>query len=138
MEIVITISERDLVRHPDIMDTLKVIGHQLSEKTESNDTKQTVTDCVVNAVMDAKEQVKTETIEDACENAQSTEVIKEPEADEQQSYSVEDVRAAFAKVGKKYGAARAKELLQQFNVTRVTDLEPKNYAEAVFAAEAVM
>lgn len=131
-------SERDLVRHPDIMDTLKAIGHQLSEKTESNDTKQTVADCVVNAVMDAKEQVKTETIEDACENAQSTEVVKEPEADEQQSYSVEDVRAAFAKVGKKYGAAKAKELLQQFNVTRVTDLEPKNYAEAVAAAEAVM
>lgn len=138
MEIVITISERDLVRHPDIMDTLKVIGHQLSEKTESNDTKQTVTDCVINAVMDAKEQVKTETIEGSCENAQCTEVIKEPEADEHPSYSVEDVRAAFAKVGKKYGAAKAKELLQQFNVTRVTDLEPKNYAEAVFAAEAVM
>lgn len=138
MEIVITISERDLVRYPDIMDTLKAIGHQLSEKTESNDTKQTVADCVVNAVMDAKEQVKTETIEESCENAQSKEVIKEPEADEQPSYSVEDVRAAFAKVGKKYGAAKAKELLQQFNVTRVTDLEPKNYAEAVAAAEAVM
>ena len=115
MEIVITISERDLVRHPDIMDTLKAIGHQLSEKTESNDTN-----------------------EESCENAQSKEVIKEPEADEHPSYSVEDVRAAFSKVGKKYGAAKAKELLQQFNVTRVTDLEPKNYAEAVAAAEAVM
>ena len=65
-----------------------------------------------------KEPVQAET---SAEDASQTESEK--------TYTLEEVRAALSEVAKKDGKELAKGLLAAFGVSKVTDLDPANYAE---------
>ena len=65
-----------------------------------------------------KEPVQAET---SAEDASQTESEK--------TYTLEEVRAALSEVAKKDGKELAKGLREAFGVSKVTDLDPANYAE---------
>lgn len=125
MEIVITINEKDLINHPDVVDVLKGLANQLSGKKVENSTHPITQKTQEKQVA---EQPSQETITN--ENVEVTENAP--------TYTLEDVRAEFAKVGKKLGAAAAKKILGDFGVNKVTELAAEQYADAITAAKAVM
>lgn len=125
MEIVITINEKDLMHHPDVVDVLKGLANQLSYKKVEKSTAPITQQKQEKQVV---EQPSQETI--ANENAEV--------AENAPTYTLEDVRAEFAKVGKKLGAAAAKKILGDFGVNKVTELAIEQYADAIIAAKAVM
>ena len=125
MEIVITISEKDLMHHPDVVDVLKGLANQLSDKKVEKSTAPITQQKQEKQVA---EQPSQETITN--ENAEIAENVP--------IYTLEDVRAEFAKVGKKLGAAAAKKILGDFGVNKVTELAIEQYADAITAAKAVM
>ena len=125
MEIVITINEKDLMNHPDVVDVLKGLANQLSDKKVENSTAPITQQKQEKQVA---EQPSQETITN--ENTEIAENVP--------IYTLEDVRAEFAKVGKKLGAAAAKKILGDFGVNKVTELAIEQYADAITAAKAVM
>lgn len=125
MEIVITINEKDLMNHPDVVDVLKGLANQLSDKKVEKSTAPITQQKQEKQIAEQPSQETTTN-----ENA---EVV-----DNAPTYTLEDVRAEFAKVGKKLGAAAAKKILGDFGVNKVTELAAEQYADAITAAKAVM
>lgn len=125
MEIVITINEKDLMNHPDVVDVLKGLANQLSDKKVEKSTAPITQQKQEKQIAEQPSQETTTN-----ENA---EVV-----DNAPTYTLEDVRAEFAKVGKKLGAAAAKKILGNFGVNKVTELAAEQYADAITAAKAVM
>ena len=125
MEIVITINEKDLMNHPDVVDVLKGLANQLYNKKVEKSTAPITQQKQEKQIAEQPSQETTTN-----ENA---EVV-----DNAPTYTLEDVRAEFAKVGKKLGAAAAKKILGDFGVNKVTELAAEQYADAITAAKAVM
>lgn len=138
MEVVITINEKDLMKNPSIIDMVKGFAHSLeSPKAESVATEPTK-ESVAEATVD------TSTAEPAEEQAPweepTTEQPAEPMAEEgaEITISIEEVRAAIAKVSKKHGAATAKKILQNYGAENLSNLDVKFYAAALEEAKAVL
>lgn len=125
MEIVITINEKDLMNHPDVVDVLKGLANQLSDKKVEKST-------VPITQQKQEKQIAEQPSQEITTN-ENAEVV-----DNAPTYTLEDVRAEFAKVGKKLGAAAAKKILGDFGVNKVTELAAEQYADAITAAKAVM
>lgn len=63
---------------------------------------------------------------------------EEKDEEKAPSRTIEEVRAILAKVGKAHGAAKAKEILNAFGASKVTDLKEEFYDAVIIKAEAVI
>lgn len=138
MEVVITINEKDLMKNPSILDMVKGFAHSLEfPKTDS-----VVADPIEESA--AEGTADTSVGEPAEDQAPWEEPTAEqpaaPMAEEgaEITISIEEVRAAIAKVSKKHGAATAKKILQNYGAENLSGLDVKFYAAALEEAKAVL
>lgn len=132
MDIVITINENDLMKNPNIIDMVKGFANSLKDpKAETENIGFTHT---------PTEPVKAEAEEQASWEEPTTEQATEPVAEEaaEVTVSIEELRAAIAKVSKKHGATVAKKILQDHGAESLSALDPKFYAVALEKAKAVL
>lgn len=134
MEIVITIHEKDIIAHSGILDTLC----QLAKQIDSVHTGTGQIAAVKKESLEVEITEKGQGIDAEERNpvkASDSKVEEEPPAEEVPS--LEEVRAVLAQVGKKHGAAKAKELLAQFGASKLTNLSSNHYAAVMRAAKEV-
>lgn len=111
MDVVITINEQDLMKNPGILDMVKGFAERLSEPVpevrESN-----------HLVQETEPQKETPV-------AQTPKEVAEPVAESgaEITVSVEEVRAALAKVSKKHGAEAAKAILRKHGAENLSGLD---------------
>lgn len=132
MDIVITINENDLMKNPNIIDMVKGFANSLKDtKAETENIGFTHT---------PTEPVKAEAEEQAPWEEPAAEQATEPVADTgaEVAISIEELRAALAKVSKKHGAATARQLLQKHGAESISALEAKFYAAVLEEAKAVL
>lgn len=136
MDIVITISENDLMKNPNIIDMVKGFAHSLKDPEA---------DAISFTHEPAKAEVLAEVKPEAAEEQApmeepATEQTAEPMAEDaaEIAVSIEELRAAIAKVSKKHGAAVAKKILQDHGAESLSALDPKFYAVALKEAKAVL
>lgn len=133
MNIVITINENDLMKNPNIIDMVKGFAHTLKEDPKAEEIGFTQTpEETVGQSMAAEEKAPQE--ETAAE--QPTEPTAEARAEV--AVSIEELRAALAKVSKKHGAATARQLLQKYGAESISALEAKFYAVILEEAKVVL
>lgn len=122
MDVVITINEQDLMKNPGILDMVKGFAERLAEPVpegrESNPTVQ-------------KTEPQKET-----PVAQTPKEVAEPVAES--TVSVEEVRAALAKVSKKHGAEAAKAILRKHGAENLSGLDATFYAAVLEEAKEVL
>lgn len=82
---------------------------------------------VLDLVKGNKENVKSENSATVEETKTYEDIVP---AKEEKTYTVEEVRKAFADMAKEKGKDKAKELLQQFGASKVTELR-KDYYSAI-------
>ena len=117
MEFVIKLNEKDVLAHPELLDAIKGwVEHSEAPKAAADRT----------APAPMQEKAATEP---PAEKAASP--AEEPVV------SIEEVRAALAKVSKAHGAARAKALLQQHGAENLSGLDASLYAAVLAEAKAV-
>lgn len=130
MNIVIQIGEKDFQKGPWVMDkVMELTGLLTAEDKEWESLWQDAAHLTEPAA------------ESSNAEASQEETPAEPpvaEAGAEITVSMEEVRAALAKVSKKYGAAKAKEILTSHHATKVSDLAPQFYAAVRKAAEEVL
>lgn len=139
MDIVITISENDLMKNPNIIDMVKGFAHNL--KDPEADAISFTHEPAEPARAEVPAEVKPEaTEEQAPREEPATEQTAEPMAEDaaEIAVSIEELRAAIAKVSKKHGAAVAKKILQDHGAESLSALDPKFYAVALKEAKAVL
>lgn len=151
MDIVITINENDLMKNPNIFDIVKGFAQGLAEPDSVVDKMEftyapaepeTVGQAIAagleagfaEAEQEASVEDKVPLEEPAAE--QPTEPVAEAGAEV--TISVEELRAALAKVSKKHGAATARQLLQKHGAESISALETKFYAAVLEEAKAVL
>lgn len=133
MNIVITINENDLMKNPNIIDMVKGFARTLKEAPKAEEIGFTQTpEETVGQSMAAEEKAPQE--ETAAE--QPTEPTAEAGAEV--AVSIEELRAALAKVSKKHGAATARQLLQKYGAESISALEAKFYAVILEEAKVVL
>lgn len=133
MNIVITINENDLMKNPNIIDMVKGFARTLKEAPKAEEIGFTQTpEETVGQAMAAEEKAPQE--EAAAE--QPTEPTAEAGAEV--AVSIEELRAALAKVSKKHGAATARQLLQKYGAESISALEAKFYAVILEEAKVVL
>lgn len=128
MDIVITINERDLMKNPGILDMVKGFAEGLAEPA-------------VEALESNSAGMKTEPQKETpIAQAQKEETAVEAAAEgvAESTVSVEEVRAALAKVSKKHGAAKAKAILQEHGADNLSGLDAAVYAAVLEEAKAVL
>jgi hypothetical protein len=122
MDVVITINEQDLMKNPGILDMVKGFTERLSEPVpevrESN-----------HLVQETEPQKETPV-------AQTPKEVAEPVAEI--TVSVEEVRAALAKVSKKHGAEAAKAILRKHGAENLSGLDATFYAAVLEEAKEVL
>lgn len=82
---------------------------------------------VLDLVKDNKENVESENSAAVEETKTYEDIVP---AKEEKTYTVEEVRKAFSDMAKEKGKDKAKELLQQFGASKVTELR-KDYYSAI-------
>lgn len=146
MDIVITLNENDLMKNPNIIDMVKSFANSLK------DPKADAAAANIGFTHTPSEPVDEDPVEDvraysdhpAEENAPWEEPVAEQEAEPvaekaaEVTVSIEELRAAIAKVSKKHGAAAAKKILQDHGAESLSALDPKFYAVALEEAKAVL
>lgn len=126
MDVVITINEQDLMKNPGILDMVKGFAESLAkpvpETQESNPT-----------VLKIEPRKETPV-------AQTPEEVAEPVAESgaEITVSIEEVRATLAKVGKKHGAAVAKEIMKKYGADKLSEVDTAFYAAVLEEAKAVL
>lgn len=122
MDVVITINEQDLMKNPGILDMVKGFAERLAEPAaevrESNP-----------AVQKIEPQKETPV-------AQTPKEVAEPVAEI--TVSIEEVRAALAKVSKKHGAEAAKAILRKHGAENLSGLDATFYAAVLEEAKEVL
>lgn len=122
MDVVITINEQDLMKNPGILDMVKGFAERLAEPAaearESNP-----------AVQKIEPQKETPVV-------QTPKEVAEPVAEI--TVSIEEVRAALAKVSKKHGAEAAKAILRKHGAENLSGLDATFYAEVLEEAKEVL
>lgn len=117
MDVVITINEQDLMKNPGILDMVKGFAERLAEPAaevrESNPAAQKETPV-----------------------AQTPKEVAEPVAES--TVSIEEVRAALAKVSKKHGAEAAKAILRKHGAENLSGLDATFYAAVLEEAKEVL
>ncbi len=130
MNIVIQIGEKDFQKGPWVLDkVMELTGLLTAEDKEWESLMQ-----------DAARLAEPEAVPSNTE-APKEKTPAEPlvaEAGAEITVSMEEVRAALAKVSKKHGTAKAKEILTNHHATKVSDLAPRFYAAVRKAAEEVL
>lgn len=125
MNIVIQIGEKDFQKGPWVMNkVMELTGLLTAEDKEWESLMQDAAHLAEPAAEPSKEETPTEP--------------PVAEAGAEITVSMEEVRAALAKVSKKHGAAKAKEILTNHHATKVSDLAPQFYAAVRKAAEEVL
>ena len=140
MDVVITINEQDLMKNPGILDMVKGFAECLAEPVpegqESNPT--------VQKIEPQKETPVAQTPEDAAQTpedvAQTPKEVAEPVAESgaEITVSIEEVRAALAKVSKKHSAEVAKAILRKHGAENLSGLNDTLYAAVLEEAKAVL
>lgn len=126
MDVVITINEQDLMKNPGILDMVKGFAERLAEPVaegqKSNPT-----------VQETEPQKETPV-------AQTPKDVAEPVAESgaEITVSVEEVRAALAKVSKKHGAEAAKAILRKHGAENLSGLDTTFYATVLEEAKEVL
>ena len=126
MDVVITINEQDLMKNPGILDMVKGFAERLAEPAaevrESNP-----------AVQKIEPQKETPV-------AQTQKEVAEPVAESgaEITVSIEEVRAALAKVSKKHGAEAAKAILRKHGAENLSGLDDTLYAAVLEEAKEVL
>ena len=146
MDIVITINENDLMKNPNIIDMVKGFAHSLREdpKAEEIGFTHTPTEPITASAETLgkvwAEEVEKQVEEQAPWEEPAAEQPTEPVADAgaEVTISIEELRAALAKVSKKHGAATARQLLQKHGAESISALEAKFYAAVLEEAKAVL
>lgn len=147
MDIVITINENDLMKNPNIIDMVKGFAHSLREdpKAEEIGFTHTPVEPIDTTEEGAPadwlaEEMEREAEEQAPWEEPAAEQPTEPVADAgaEVTISIEELRAALAKVSKKHGAATARQLLQKHGAESISALEAKFYAVVLEEAKAVL
>lgn len=150
MDIVITINENDLMKNPNIIDMVKGFAHSLREDPKAEEIGFTHTpvepETVGQAMAAGLEKGFAEAEQEAPVEEQApweepaAEQPTEPVADAgaEVTISIEELRAALAKVSKKHGAATARQLLQKHGAESISALEAKFYAVVLEEAKAVL
>jgi len=122
MDVVITINEQDLMKNPGILDMVKGFAERLAEPAaegqKSNPT-----------VQETEPQKETPV-------AQTPKEVAEPVAES--TVSIEEVRAALAKVSKKHGAEAAKAILRKHGAENLSGLDATFYAAVLEEAKEVL
>ncbi len=127
MNIVITIEEKDIMKNPDILDMAKSFARSLEEPAEAQP---------VEPVAEAPEVAPAEEPAEEPTMEQPAESVAEEGAEV--TISIEEVRAAIAKVSKKHGAATAKQILKNYGADNLSGLDEKFYSAALEEAKAVL
>ena len=147
MDIVITLNENDLMKNPNIIDLVKGFARSLKEDPKAEEIGFTHTPVEpVDAVEEGNpadclaEEREREAEEQAPWEEPAAEQPTEPVADAgaEIAVSIEELRAALAKVSKKHGAATARQLLQKHGAESISALEAKFYAAVLEEAKAVL
>lgn len=150
MDIVITINENDLMKNPNIIDMVKGFAHSLREDPKAEEIGLTHTPVEPETAGQAMaaglekgfaEAEQEAPVEDQAPWEEPTaEQPAAPMAEEgaEITISIEEVRAAIAKVSKKHGAATAKKILQNYGAENLSGLDEKFYAAALEEAKAVL
>lgn len=141
MEVVITINEKDLVKNPSILDMVKGFARSLESPKTDSVAAEPVKESVAEATADTADTSSAEPAEEQATQEEPAEAQPaEPMAEEgaEITISIEEVRAAIAKVGKKHGAATAKKILQNYGAENLSGLDEKFYASALEEAKAVL
>lgn len=138
MEVVITINEKDLMKNPSILDMVKGFARSLESPKADSAVAEPIKESVAEATADIS----------AAEPAEDQAPWEEPTAEQpaapmaeegaEITISIEEVRAAIAKVSKKHGAATAKKILQNYGAENLSGLDAKFYAAALEEAKAVL
>lgn len=138
MEVVITINEKDLVKNPSILDMVKGFARSLESPKADSAVAEPIKESVTEATADISAAEPTE--EQATQEEPAEAQPAEPMAEEgaEITISIEEVRAAIAKVSKKHGAATAKKILQNYGAENLSGLDEKFYAAALEEAKAVL
>lgn len=138
MEVVITINEKDLMTNPSILDMVKGFARSLESPKANSVAAESIKESVAEATADTSAAEPVE--EQAPWEEPTTEQPAAPMAEEgaEITISIEEVRAAIAKVSKKHGAATAKKILQNYGAENLSDLDEKFYAAALEEAKAVL
>lgn len=135
MEIVITINEKDLMKNPSIIDMVKGFARSLESPKANSVAAESIKESVAEATADtsaAEEQAPWE------EPTAEQPAVPMAEEGAEITISIEEVRAAIAKVSKKHGAATAKKILQNYGAENLSGLDAKFYAAALEEAKAVL
>ena len=130
MDVVITINEQDLMKNPGILDMVKGFAERLAEPAaevrESNPAAQ--------KIEPQKETPVAQTPRDVAQTPR--EEVAEPVAES--TVSIEEVRAALAKVSKKHGAEAAKAILRKHGAENLSGLDATFYAAVLEEAKEVL
>lgn len=138
MEVVITINEKDLMKNPSILDMVKGFARSLESPKADSVATEPAKESVAEAT--AETSIGELAEEQAPREEPTTEQPAAPMAEEgaEITISIEEVRAAIAKVSKKHGAATAKKILQNYGAENLSHLDAKFYAAALEEAKAVL
>ena len=138
MEVVITINEKDMMKNPSILDMEKGFARSLESPKADSVAAEPVKEAVAEATADTSAAEPAE--EQAPWEEPTAEQPAAPMAEEgaEITISIEEVRAAIAKVSKKHGAATAKKILQNYGAENLSGLDAKFYAAALEEAKAVL
>lgn len=128
MEIKITIEGLD-----QLTESLALIASALAFQRDMGATVKAAADVVEK--ISAPPVVEVPTIEEQKEVVEET--IDELVAEEEETITIEEVRAAFMAKNSKGNTPRLKEILKKFKVAKVTDLDEKDFAEVLSELEAI-
>ena len=126
MDVVITINEQDLMKNPGILDMVKGFAERLAEPAaevrESNPAVQKIEPQKETPVAQTPKEVAGPVAESGAEI----------------TVSIEEVRAALAKVSKKHGAEAAKAILRKHGAENLSGLDATFYAAVLEEAKEVL
>ena len=126
MDVVITINEQDLMKNPGILDMVKGFAERLAEP--------------VPEVQESNPMVQKIEPQKEASVAQTPKEVAEPVAKSgaEITVSIEEVRAALAKVSKKHGAEAAKAILRKHGAENLSGLDATLYAAVLEEAKEVL
>lgn len=108
------------------MSKVKLLLDVISDVRSLADSLQKVAD----AITDNEPEKITETAEE-----KNTEKKIQPKKEKVKEYSLEDVRGVLAEKSQNGLTLKVKELITRFGGSRLSDIDPKDYAEIIKAAE---
>ena len=138
MEVVITINEKDLMKNPSILDMVKGFARSLESPKTDSVAAEPVKESVAEATADTADTSSAEERAPWEEPTEEQPAAPMAEGGAEITISIEEVRAAIAKVSKKHGAATAKKILQNYGAENLSGLDAKFYAAALEEAKAVL